>query len=46
VYCQNASICQSLTAKWGQVFTTSGAASVRFDDPAQSATLTDLFGKG
>jgi hypothetical protein len=45
-YCQNANICQSLTAKWGQVFTTSGAASVRFDDPAQSATLNDPFGAG
>jgi len=42
-YCQNANICQSLGASWGQVFTTSGAASVRFDDPAQSATLEDLF---
>jgi hypothetical protein len=45
-YCQNASICQSLGASWGQIFTTSGAASVRFDDPAQSATITDLFGAG
>ncbi len=43
-YCQNASICQNLGASWGQIFTSSGAASVRFDDPAQSATLTDLFG--
>jgi hypothetical protein len=45
-YCQNAAICQSLAASWGQVFTTSGAVSVRFDDPAQSATITDLFGAG
>jgi hypothetical protein len=45
-YCQNASICQRLGASWGQIFTTSGAASVRFDDPAQSATITDLFGAG
>jgi hypothetical protein len=45
-YCQSATICQSLDASWGQIFTTSGAASVRFDDPAQSATITDLFGAG
>jgi hypothetical protein len=42
-YCQTAAICQSLDASWGQIFTTSGAASDRFDDPAQSATITDLF---
>jgi hypothetical protein len=45
-YCQDAGTCQRLAASWGQVFTTSGAASVRFDDPAQSATLKDLFGAG
>jgi hypothetical protein len=43
-YCENAGECQSLAAHWGQIFTTSGAASVRFDDPAQSATLSNLFG--
>ncbi|HEV2237457.1 MAG TPA: hypothetical protein VGR57_12415 [Ktedonobacterales bacterium] len=42
-YCANAATCQSVAAHWGQVFTTSGAASVRFDDPAQSATLINLF---
>jgi hypothetical protein len=45
-YCQNASICQSLDASWGQIFTSSGAAAVRFDDPAESATIPDLFGAG
>jgi hypothetical protein len=43
-YCQDAGECQTLAAHWGQIFTSSGAASVRFDDPAQSATLSNLFG--
>jgi hypothetical protein len=43
-YCQNANICQSLGVSWGQIFSSSGAASVRFDEPAQLAMLKDLFG--
>jgi hypothetical protein len=43
-YCQVAGSCQDLQAKWTRVFTGSGAASVKFDDPAQSDGLPNLFG--
>jgi hypothetical protein len=43
-YCQVAGSCQDLQAKWTSVFTGSGAASVKFDDPAQSDGLPNLFG--
>lgn len=42
--CQSAGACENLEATWKQVFTASGAASVQFDDPAQSQTITNLFG--
>jgi hypothetical protein len=42
--CEFASSCQSLQAQWTRVFNASGAASVQFDDPAQSAGLPNLFG--
>jgi hypothetical protein len=42
--CQVAGSCQDLQAKWTGVFTGSGAASVKFDDPAQSDALPNLFG--
>lgn len=43
-YCQAAGSCQDLASKWTGVFKGSGAASVQFDDPAQSDALTNLFG--
>ena len=43
-YCQVAGSCQDLQAQWTRVFTGSGAASVKFDDPAQSDGLPNLFG--
>jgi hypothetical protein len=43
-YCSNARSCQSTTAQWQNIFTSSGAASVKFSDPAQSKTLNNLFG--
>jgi hypothetical protein len=43
-YCQVAGSCQGLQAQWAHVFTGSGAASVKFDDPAQSDALPNLFG--
>jgi hypothetical protein len=36
--------CQDKTAYWQGVFRSSGAASIRFDDPTQSLALTNLFG--
>ena len=42
--CQTAGSCESLTATWKHIFTSSGATSVQFDDPAQSEALTSLFG--
>jgi hypothetical protein len=45
-YCSNARSCQSTTAQWQNIFTSSGATSVKFSDPAQSKTLTNLFGGG
>jgi hypothetical protein len=45
-YCSNARGCQSTTAQWQNIFTSSGAASVKFSDPAQSTSLTNLFGGG
>jgi hypothetical protein len=44
--CADASACQSRTASWQHIFTSSGAASVRFDDPAQSGALSNIFGGG
>jgi hypothetical protein len=43
-YCSNARSCQNTTAQWQNIFTSSGAASVKFSDPAQSKTLKNLFG--
>jgi hypothetical protein len=43
-YCQVAGSCQDLQAQWTRVFTGSGAASVKFDDPSQSDALPNLFG--
>lgn len=43
-YCQAAGSCQNLQARWTRIFTGSGAASVTFDDPAQSDSLPNLFG--
>jgi hypothetical protein len=40
----NAQQCQDKTAYWQGVISSSGAQSVRFDDPAQSLALTNLFG--
>jgi hypothetical protein len=45
-YCSNARSCQSTTAQWQNVFTGSGAASVKFTDPAGSQSLTNLFAGG
>jgi len=45
-YCSNARSCQSTTAQWQNIFTSSGATSVKFSDPAQSKTLKNLFGGG
>jgi hypothetical protein len=45
-YCSNARGCQSTTAQWQNVFTNSGAASVKFTDPAGSQSLTNLFVAG
>ena len=45
-YCSNARSCQSTTAQWQNIFTSSGAASVKFSDPAQSTSLKNLFGGG
>jgi hypothetical protein len=45
-YCSNARSCQSTTAQWQNIFTSSGAASVKFSDPVQSKTLKNLFGGG
>jgi hypothetical protein len=42
--CQSASTCGQKTATWQHVFKVSGAQSIRFDDPAQSQALTNLFG--
>ncbi len=43
--CQNgAGACQSLQNQWTHVFTASGAKSVKFNDPAQSDALGNLFG--
>lgn len=44
--CQNAGSCESVAASWTHIFTSSGAASVQFDDPAQSDAITNLFGGG
>jgi hypothetical protein len=43
-YCANANRCQNKTAQWQSIFARSGAASVKFTDPAQSKPLTTLFG--
>jgi hypothetical protein len=43
-YCSNARGCQSTTSQWQNIFTSSGAASVKFSDPAQSKSLKNLFG--
>jgi hypothetical protein len=43
-YCANANSCQGKTAQWQNIFTSSGAASVKFTDPAQSKPLKNLFG--
>jgi uncharacterized coiled-coil protein SlyX len=45
-YCSNARSCQNTTAQWQSIFTSSGAASVKFSDPAQSTSLKNLFGGG
>jgi hypothetical protein len=45
-YCSNARSCQSTTAQWQNIFTGSGAASVKFTDPAGSKELRNLFGGG
>jgi len=45
-YCSNSRSCQSVTAQWQNIFTSSGATSVKFSDPSQSKTLTNLFGGG
>ena len=44
--CENsgAGACQNLQNQWTSVFNGSGAASVQFNDPAQSETLGNLFG--
>jgi hypothetical protein len=43
-FCTVAGSCQNLQAQWTGVFKGSGAASVQFDDPAQSDALPNLFG--
>jgi hypothetical protein len=43
-YCSNARSCQSTTAQWQGIFTSSGAGSVKFTDPAGSQSLKNLFG--
>jgi hypothetical protein len=43
-YCQTAGTCQDRATMWQQIFRSSGAQSVRFDDPAQSQALGNLFG--
>jgi hypothetical protein len=45
-YCSNARSCQSTTAQWQNIFTSSGATAAKFSDPAQSKTLKNLFGGG
>jgi hypothetical protein len=45
-YCSNARSCQSTTAQWQNIFTSSGAATVKFTDPAGSQSLTNLFEGG
>src|SRR5262249_48301042 len=42
--CQAAGACQTTAAQWRQIFTSSGAQSVQFNDPSQSQTLGNLFG--
>lgn len=42
--CQSAGACESLESTWKQTFTASGATSVQFDDPAETQTITNLFG--
>jgi hypothetical protein len=45
-YCSNSRSCESTTAQWQNIFTSSGAASAKFSDPAASKLLTHLFGGG
>jgi hypothetical protein len=42
--CQTAGNCENLANRWTAVFKGSGAASVQFDDPAQSDAVPYLFG--
>jgi len=42
--CQTAGACQQTASQWQQVFKSSGASSVQFNDPSQSQTLGNLFG--
>lgn len=42
--CEQAGNCESLASSWKNVFTSSGAATVQFDDPAQSEAIANLFG--
>jgi hypothetical protein len=43
-YCQAAGQCQDRANSWTPILNGSGAASVIFDDPAQSQALPSLFG--
>jgi hypothetical protein len=36
--------CQYWVNQWQPIFTAAGASSIKFDDPAQSQLITNLFG--
>lgn len=43
-YCQTAGTCQDRATYWQRIFSASGARSIKFDDPAQSQAVANLFG--